>query len=199
MGKNFDNISEQFRKYIIEIKFNNQSNFMLWGTDMVDEDEIDKILSFEGSILLFSSINQIQTYVKSNLKSIFDSENLHQWARKMRVRKPYATYDLDQLKSIISDEDFTINHFDKKKAFEFIDFYNLFGDYAHQTKDEEAHHLMQEKNTKLFFDFAYNSFFWKSNNQEQGAPELRKIKTTELFANYQRILNYFIGKFKLVD
>ncbi len=151
-------ISEKYRKYLVEIILKDNRYYTVWGTDLGDNDN-DKLLVNKKNLLLFYKINTLKTTL-FKFKDIFlDKENFENWISEDPFEDPYSTTDLTCLYTF-SEKDLR----GKKAALEIINSLNLIQDFYIQIKENE-----KAFNSKLLLDLKdnlYNNHFWKSDNLE---------------------------------
>jgi hypothetical protein len=86
------------------------------------------------------------------------------------LNKAYATYDLFYIKSIISSiEETGVRHLYEADASALVDFYNVFSDYAMQSKGNQ--HFLEENHILLFLNYAYDNFFRDKKGQDKKGHE----------------------------
>ncbi|ACU60511.1 hypothetical protein [Chitinophaga pinensis] len=157
MIKSLEEASEEFRKYLVDVIFDNQHYFAVWGTDMFDEETDKWLLDVKQRIFFFRDIETLSKAIA--LESNFDDhENLQQWSVYLHSQSiPYNTLDFDILK-----EDFDSLH----AALD--DLYTLTGlieDYAIQIEDPEMQPLFRSELFMAFKEEAANTFLWAGQDE----------------------------------
>lgn len=83
-------------------------------------------------------------------------------------------------------------------AFELVNFYNIFSDYAFQSKSNQ--HLLEEKHTRLFIEHACNNFLWSKEAQEKKrSAKLKQIDVGLLRVNFERMMSCFENALAIID
>jgi len=188
MTFNQDKASEKFRKYVIEIKFRGISHFTLWGTDSSGCDRL--LLDLKNRLLTFFSISELVQFIKRDRSLPLGFENAQLWAAEYTPSTPYYSYDIDDIKRIISDPNFDPTKPNAGDAFQMINFLNLFGDYAYQTNETKAMSLVENKSIKSFFDLSYNNFFWKSDGKVKSIEPI--MDKNQFVRTYDSMVHHFL-------
>lgn len=63
--------SEEYRKYLIELQFDNINLYTVWGTDMADKDT-DKLLFVDNKVVAFREIEQLKHGLKDMVTPFLD-------------------------------------------------------------------------------------------------------------------------------
>lgn len=157
---NTDVISERYRKYAVELCYRKLCVYPLYGADLATQNQDDKLLlDTNGQILTFEDIHQLKQFILSSKSLLFDRGNTILWAKNFAGKQAYSTYNLDYVLSIV-EKKISLKKLDKLQTVEIINFINLFGDYAYQTRDSTFLTLHQEKNVRTFLGYTYDSYVW---------------------------------------
>ncbi|SDF49626.1 hypothetical protein [Chitinophaga filiformis] len=99
-------VSEEYRKYLIEVIYEGHHYFTVWGTDLVDND-IDKWLVNEtGHMMLFTNLPSLQTTLNTS-SCFFDNENIRKWINHSDWQnKPDSLSNFD----LLLQDDFNYRH-----------------------------------------------------------------------------------------
>jgi hypothetical protein len=157
MTKSLEEISEELRKYLIEVVFNGQHYFTLWGTDISDQ-YIDKwLLDADQRLFLFPDIETLAKSL-SQSSNFHDDEKVKQWSRYLdKQSNPNYTSNFDILKDDIGHLHPSLN-----------DLYVLIGvieDFAIQADDSQMKALFQSDLFREFKDEAANTFVWSGQDE----------------------------------
>ena len=148
-------ISEKYRKYLIQIKLHDNSYYTVWGTDMNDN-ENDKMLVKNNKLVLFYKIGTLKKKL-FEYKGIFsDENNFENWIGEESFEESYSTTDLTCL-CTFSELDLKNN----KVASDIIDSLNIILDFYIQIKKNKRVFC-----SKLLLDFKdnlYNNHCWKND------------------------------------
>ncbi len=180
-----DEISEQYRKYIIQLQLPaQQSLYLLWGTDTANEDTDYLLLDLDHKMLAFPNISELLHYIKTTRSSLIDEQATKEWLSAYKANKAYTSYNLDQLMSLM-ESDRAPQDYTKDEAWEITDFCNLFSDYAYQLKREDLIQLYRDKDLHVFIDWVNAQYLWKPDvaylaklTQQLEHSGFEKIKTT---------------------
>ena len=155
-------ISERYRKYLIEIKINDKYFYTVWGTDLNDN-ENDKLLVKDKKLLLFKNKNSF-VEKKDNLKNIFyDDQNFENWLNHESFEEPYSSTNFDTLKDI-SGKDLR----NKETGLEIINTLNLIHDFYIQIQEDQT--VFSSNLLLSIKDYLYNQHFWKNDNPTKKIP-----------------------------
>jgi len=191
--------SDRYQKYLIQLQLDNTAYYLVWGTDLSDREEKDNLLiDSQRRILLFSRVEQIRDWILEPASPLFDAPNLVAWAETLTELTVSGVYDLDYLASLMTSplkEEQILQSPDITN--DLIDFINLFGDYAYQLDDGELVNLHRQPSVGLFFDYSYDTYFWKSSPDDlQRNHDLfrRAFQFTEFKDAMNRLLAVFIAR-----
>ncbi|PUZ19590.1 hypothetical protein GA0116948_12514 [Chitinophaga costaii] len=178
--KDTNYISEKYRKYLLEVVFEEQKYYTVFGADLSDN-EIDKLLvDTDGNILLFPLPHDLFSSIQ-NRTTFFDNDMLKKWAiEAFDFEKPYAVINLD----ILSKNTFYLNDVQLLKSI-----YGTLGiieDYAYQIGDKSLLALM-EKDVLLQFQDSLSDYFIWSENKALKIPVDANILYLSLKEVYERV------------
>jgi hypothetical protein len=197
MKVNTDKISEQFRKYVIELILSeNQKVFTLWGTDLSNEDFDYLLLDQQQKILAFPKIQNLIDSLKLNSVTI-DNQNTQKWAHQFKNDEAYVTYDLIKVQKLISRLVLDLEIFTKDDVLCIINFYDLFTDYVSQTKIEDGLKLIDDANRFSFFDLIEDILIWKSDKSQRSKPDVEKSQVDVFVKNYKEMLRLFTANISI--
>ena len=196
-------VSERYRKYLIQIQVKETFYYLVWGTDMTDPEQQDKLLlDQENQILVFPRIDQLADFITKQSVSLYDEANFLPWAAELTGTDANALYDLDYLHAILTSElkqEQILQNPNLTK--ELIDFFNLVGDYAYQTEDDSIFKPYRKPQLQLFFDYCYDTYFWtipKEELQQRQSEVLSKFRFNRFRADMDRLLKVFLSHCRLV-
>ncbi|WP_160716325.1 hypothetical protein [Chitinophaga solisilvae] len=155
--KKIDNISERYRKYLLQIVFEEQMYYTVSGADFSDQ-ETDKLLvDADGNILLFSLPADLLSVILKGT-SFFDNGILQEWAREINgIEESYAVINLD----LLGQNNFYLNDVDLLKSI--YDTLGIVEDYANQINDERLLALLEKDILLQFKDDLASYFIWSEN------------------------------------
>ncbi|WP_286776772.1 hypothetical protein [Sphingobacterium sp. UBA2074] len=199
----YNNVSEQYRKYIVKIisPFQ-QSLYLFWGTDLEKEEDDYLLLDLKDKIIAFLRIQDLLHYVKLPGNILIDNLHSKKWALLFKGKMAYKIYDLGRLSTIMKHWKI-IYDIRLDEAMEIIDFCNLFSDYAYQINSDDLIALYENKDLNILLDWVNATYFWKTSDEKYLA-ELRYrmenlnfliskdiiIKMLSLFIDHIIILSY---------
>lgn len=189
--------SEKYQKYVIGIRFSNETYFQaLWGTDTEDDDEDKLLLNEEGKILLFDGMSQLREYVLKENDSVFvDHGKLRLWAQELCEENSYAEYNLSRISVLINEETFLWTDLGKEDADSLINFINLYDDYARQSGDKTMIALRRKKDVAMAWEYCYTWFFWRGPDVEKQVY-LKEEMADFNFKMFMKNFNEMIVKFE---
>jgi len=201
MGVFSDEISERYRKYIIQLKLPaQQSLYLLWGTDTANEDTDYLMLDQEYKMLAFPNISELLHYVKTTGNSLIDEPATKEWLSNYKANRAYTSYDLVQLMNLM-ESDQGHQDYTKDEAWEITAFCSLFSDYAYQLDREDLLRLYQDKDLHVFIDWVNAQYLWKPDvaylaelTQQLEHSGFEKIKVT-----IRKIYHSFIQNLVIVS
>jgi|GEM_PF-5589869 hypothetical protein len=189
---NVDTACQEFCKWVIALNLPGGIVYVLWGTDTAGE-QIDKLLLNEHSdILSFSSVVSMMEHVRTKPNKTFtDQHNYHQWIT-IDGHEPDVVYDLIAIIALLHQPAIGVLTLTKEELMHLLGFYNLCGDYAYQTGNVAWLEKLAHPQLKIFFDYAYDTHFWKSDERGEEITEAVEHFDQQLFVErYMDILRLF--------
>jgi len=188
-----DEISEVYRKYIIKIKLSDQQSFfLLWGTNLANEDMDYLMLDTHNNIIAFTKIKDMLKFLRQSDLTI-DEQSTKRWAHEYRSNKAYVTYNIGAMLGMINDvEDFKTC--DRELASAIINFRNLFSDYAYQVDRKDLLDIHDEVNLNIFIEWVNVSFFW-DHPSEDHETEFEKQLVNLDFNKAKRKIKAMVDRF----
>ncbi|WEK20484.1 MAG: hypothetical protein P0Y49_04950 [Candidatus Pedobacter colombiensis] len=157
MMENF-NVSEKYRKYLIELQFESLNVYTVWGTDMKD-DEIDKLLVKKDKLIAYKNIDVVTKSLKEVRHPFLDSENFNNWVIEEGFRKVYNVNDFRLLSN------FSLHMLiDRSIYLEILNCINLVQDFFTQIEDGALDSFFETRSIIDLKDFIYNNYFWKKED-----------------------------------
>jgi hypothetical protein len=194
--------SEIYRKYIIEFDLNNQKIYTVWGTDLRDKSEPDKLLVFRDKVLCFHDPKDIKRFVSTFFSSnyeikLFDVSNLMKWLEKENFESPYAVYNIDLLNRFSSSL-----LLDKAKVTNLVDTLNIFYDLFEELENRNALKLLQSSEILELKEFVYDIYLWSSKtypNQKTISFISSRFDNNYLRRSLNMLHNYFLNSIIYFD
>lgn len=155
-------LSEKYRRYVVELRYQQQRWYILWGPDLTTRREPDGLLvNRQGQILIFKEIAIVIRYIRQGNFLPYDAINFKRWAQHYEGAGAYSGSDLDRIDALATSP-IQLDQLTKEEAIEIINFINLFGDYAYQreTQDTSLLVLHREHEVRTFFDYVYDNYVW---------------------------------------
>lgn len=199
-------ISEKYRKYIIRLILNRKFYYTVYCAE-INEQLTDKILVDKKKILCFRRIRDLIDYLTNNKIAGIDYPTMLKWSNKMVNLNPNVddktiancTYNLDLMRNIYFDPNFELSELKKKESLEFIDFINLFKDYADQISYNRYVKLSNNKDIRLVWNFCYDRYFWKHDEKRDFRNlNLVKINRDKFVMYMQKIYDCFTKNILIV-
>lgn len=170
-----DPISEKYRKYVIKVRTAHKSSYyLLWGTNLENEDEDYLMLDSNNNIIVFSKIKTLIFYVKQT-NDLLDYFNTKKWAEEYRNNRAYTSYDLFSINSFLNEVN-SVEEYEEENAKDLISFISLFSDYAYQLNNSRYLKLYKEDNLEIFRDYLNLRFFWKTAEDSYVSELNEKIR-----------------------
>ncbi|MBO9205280.1 MULTISPECIES: hypothetical protein [Niastella] len=92
-----ENASEKYRKYLLEITYDNQCYYTVSGLDLEDEEKDKLLINSKKQLVLFSDVASLLKAIK-NGDYYFDKNNIQKWEAAFSSSDgPYAAIDFDIL------------------------------------------------------------------------------------------------------
>lgn len=182
METNTDEISEKYRKYVVNVLLDKKEHFyLLWGTNLENEDVDYLLVNKSNSILAFLTIPDLVKYV-NHANLLIDPVSTKKWANSYSANRPYCTYDLFSIKKTL-EKGFSLEEIGKSEAVHIVDLCNLFSDYAYQTDSRLFLNQLEKKDIKIFCDYIYEDFFWDKRGSEEGIKGMTENFNFDNFRN----------------
>lgn len=149
-------ISEKYSKYLLEVVFQEQTYYTVFGADKSDQN-VDKLMvNADQHILLFLTPAAVFSTILAG-NHFFDSESMQAWALEGSAILPYTSIDLD----VLSKNDFNSADIDFIKSV-----YHVLGiveDYAIQVRNEYLLNLMKKQIYLEFMSEGSDYFAWEDS------------------------------------
>ncbi|PSL45743.1 hypothetical protein CLV51_104450 [Chitinophaga niastensis] len=157
--KDINYISEKYRKYLLEVIFEEQKYYTVFGADFSDN-EIDKLLvGIDKNILLFSTPEDLLAVIQKSTCH-FDNKVLGEWAKEsFGIKSPYAIINFDVL---------SLSSIDLKDSQLFKTIYDTLGiveDYSNQVSNEGLLNLLGKDVLSQFKDELSDYFIWSESKE----------------------------------
>lgn len=201
-------LSEKYRKYIVTLKFLNEEYFIIWGTDL-NENEQDKLLLDENGKIVTILKEELILYnlMKFGTEiNYFDKENFLKWQNELKKfskifsgnNLSYTKYEIDLL-----IENFIMNNIvdfklSQKIYKEYVDFINLVNDFAIQTNDVRLLKLTREKNIRYLWNFSYDNHLFNNSINNNMCIDKKKFDEIKFKKIFFQIMIYFILKLRFL-
>lgn len=157
MMKDINSTSEKYRKYLLEVLFEEQMYYTVWGSDLSNNDTDKLLIDADNNILAFQTPAALLTAIlKAN--SFFDNEMLSKWAKEaFGIEKPYATINFDGL----SIKNIDLSNVDLFRQVN--DTLGVVTDYAIQVNEESLLKLLESDALKQFKDDLSDYYIWSES------------------------------------
>jgi hypothetical protein len=197
-------VSEQYRKYVNQILVKETAYLFVWGTDMADPEQQDKLLlDPENRILLFSRIDQIAGFVAEHSVPLYDAANFVPWLQELTGPDAYTVFDMDLLQTVLTSE-LSQSQILQNPNFtnDLINFFNLAGDYAYQIDEALFLKSYRKPQLRLFFDYCYDTYFWTippEELQQRQSVILKKFRFAKFKKDMNNLLTVFISRCRFIS
>ncbi len=152
-----EKINEQYGKWIININYDSKIHYMVWYTDVKDDDKDKFIINESKKIIASESIILLQEFLLKEEK-IADKNNTNKWI--------HECLKLDQAVSILYDLDIVFvslknKLFTHKSLESFVNFVNIFTDYAEQIYYKELLGITSDDDIRDLWEYYYDNILIK--------------------------------------
>ncbi|KIO77240.1 hypothetical protein TH53_10340 [Pedobacter lusitanus] len=180
---NFDK-SEEYRKYVIGLQFKETDLYTVWGTDMVDG-ENDKFLVNETKLMVFESLDLLESFLKTLDHPFKDKRNFKRWVNEESLKRVYNFNNMSLL------ADFNLNLLnDKKSSLDILHSINLIRDFFIQINDSQIDIACENPSIINLKDFIYDNYFREKKNEGITIDELNFVNVSiSLREMYDRFCN----------
>ncbi|AQG82120.1 hypothetical protein [Spirosoma montaniterrae] len=197
----------KFKQWLVAIKLNSTLYFTVWGYDStVDESTNDTkiLINHHKSVALFSETKYAVNAVIQHKIALFDSYNLLKWATAIREEKLFfevnTLLDFDNIIRIIDNTKLSdIKGISPADAKEVIEFINFCSDFADQSNDEKLMSLCQNPNVRLFWNYIYDTFFWKKEEKASLKPTSEKYDNSDFQKVLKQMYTSIITNIAIMD
>lgn len=165
--------SEKYRKYLICLRLGTFYGYVIWGTDMRDE-ETDKFFLKYEKILFLTKLHNIRNELKPNT-TFTDEYNFQKWVESDEVFKIYSENDFSAMKDFSK---YSLN--DKKLGNNLINSINLIRDYSLQVQNDLLNKCLDSEAMQELFDYLYNEYFWEKKEGIENKIDNSNIQTIAL-------------------
>jgi len=168
------NASEKYRKYLIELQFNDLCVFTVWGTDM--EDGEDKLLVNDEKVIVLKNAINIKSILKKIENPYLDKENFRRWVDEENLDDIYNVNDM----KLLAEFDFGFLK-EKSTSLTLLNDLNLIQDYAIQVDHSRLLPIFDQSTMMNLKDFIYDNHFWKGGSQDSLALKNEEMEIVALF------------------
>jgi hypothetical protein len=150
-----EDVSEKFRKYLLEITYDNQDYYTISGADLEDEEKDKLLISSNKKLVLFSDVARLLKAVKND-EYYFDRNNIQKWVKEFSSSDgPYAAVDFD----IIGKPHVDFNDLDVLKSI--LDTLGILTDFAIQVDDKLLINVLYQSIIVEFKESVMDIIIWK--------------------------------------
>ena len=201
-----EEINVKHEKWLITFQLNTLVYYSVWGADSTDDGNDKLWIDDQQRILLIADPAKLIDAIISKALPTFDTENLMSWALEHNVNKSsFKDNFLTNFDTLIRKADSikydNLQKINPKVASDIVNFINLFGDYAYQTKDDFLLKIHSNPSVRIFWEFMYDAYFWTI------PPEELKERQEELLRGYdagqckealQEMIRVFTSRFLVI-
>ncbi|RZK37101.1 MAG: hypothetical protein EOO90_26040 [Pedobacter sp.] len=181
--------SEKYRKYLVHLNSSSISGYVIWGTDMTDEEK-DKLFLRHEKILVLRNLTNIRDELLLNT-TFSDTDNFNKWVESNDVFKIYSKNDFTNMSDFSES---SLN--DRSIGKDLINSINLIRDFALQVDDRKLNQCLDSEKMHFFFDYLYDEFFWKKRNEVDNKINTQDIQTIAI--ELREIWGLFSRKFLII-
>ncbi len=190
MKVNTDDISEKYRKYIVKLVLSSgRQVYILWGTNLENEDVDYILVNKSDKILAFSSIAGLINYV-SHANVLIDRDTTRQWAENYIANQLYNVCDLYKIKNVLNELSF-MKEIGRDDAIDMVACLELITDYAHQINSSFVFDQLEKKDMKIFHDYVYEGFLWDGKGEVEKIKEITDFNFENFRNDYTQLVRFF--------
>lgn len=154
-----ENASEKYRKYLLEITYDNQCYYTMSGADFEDEEKDKVLINSNKQLVLFSDVASLLQAIKKG-EYYFDKDNLQGWeAAFSSADEPYTEIDLD----IIGSPEIDFTDLDVLVSIHYT--LGILTDFAIQIDDKLMIARLYESVIDEFKDSMMDYTVWKTTEE----------------------------------
>ncbi len=195
------NISEKYRKYLIEIVLCKKTYYTISGIDASISDD-DVYLSDKSNVLLFQNVDLLKEYILNPLnKYIFDRDNLVNWVKENSTFVPYAHFNFDKISNISYESLKDVNNIDlKEELLSIFYFVNFLKDLKYQFSNKKLEKILDSNAINKFSKYCYNKYiFMKEENSKLSIYPFEEFDLKLLISDIQKLNQELIYIFLIVE
>jgi hypothetical protein len=157
MEEFYDATSEKYKKYLLQVVYNDETYYTVTGADSSDN-ETDKLLTdAAGNICLYTDLDSLRKGIAEGVVT-FDTANLQAWAKEINeTDTAYTGLDLSSLKAESLEAD------DDPLLYEVYGTIGIVTDYAIQQNVTELLTLLRSDIVQEYQDICADLFLWSSD------------------------------------
>lgn len=170
------NASEKYRKYLIELEFNDLTVLTVWGTDMVDGE--DKLLVNGEKLIVLKTAVNIKSVLQKLEAPYLDQENYRQWIDEENLNDIYNSNDM----KLLSKFEFSSLE-EKSTSLTVLSDINLIQDFAIQVDHSKLLPIFDQSAMVNLKGFIYDNHFWKGGDKNSFALKKEEKEIVALCNN----------------
>ena len=179
MEEFYDAASEKYKKYLLQVIYNDETYYTVSGTDMSDNDTDRLLTDKDGKICLYADLPSLRKGIEEGIIT-FDTPNLQAWGKEINeTDTAYTGFDFSSLKAEILEAD------DDPLLYEIYGALGVVKDYALQENIAELLSLLNSDIVEEYMEICADLFLWSSDTDsfkedfdfDSLVPVLNKIYT----------------------
>jgi hypothetical protein len=205
--KETDEVNKKHNKWLIAFRLNTLTHYTVWGADSTDNYNDKLWVDDCQRIILFRDPSKLIHAIVAKTFPTFDTENLVNWATAHRLYEfsdgNDALFNLDDLlrqAGVIKYDN--LHKVDPKVGLDFVNFINLFGDYASQTNEDSLLKIWRNSSVHSFWEFMYTAHFWTIPSEEREERQealLSDYEADQCKKVVQEMIDTFVNRFLLIS
>src|SRR5688572_64210 len=105
MEEFYDAASEKYKKYLLQVVYNDETYYTVSGADMSDNDNVRLLTDADGKICLYADLPSLRKGIEEGVVT-FDTPNLQAWGKDINeTDTAYTGFDFSSLKSEFLEAD----------------------------------------------------------------------------------------------
>ena len=179
MEEFYDAASEKYKKYLLQVVYNEETYYTVSGVDMSDNDTDRLLTDKDGKICLYADLPSLRKGIEEGVIT-FDTPNLQAWGKEINeTDTAYTGFDFSSLKAELLEAD------DDPLLYEIYGALGIVKDYALQENVAELLSLLNSDIVEEYMEICADLFLWSSDTDsfkedfdfESLVPVLSKIYT----------------------
>jgi hypothetical protein len=157
MEEFYDAASEKYKKYLLQVVYNDETYYTVSGADLSDNEATRLLTDADGRICLYPDLPSLRKGIEEGVIT-FDTPNLQTWGKDINeTDTAYTGVDFSSLQSEYLEAD------DDPLLYEVYGALGVVTDYATQEQFTELLSLLDTPIVKEYMEICADLFLWSSD------------------------------------